>query len=593
MANQIRLKRASGSDPSASDLVTGELAVRTDTAKLFTKKDDNSVAQIGGGLSNVVEDTSPQLGGDLQSNGHNIALGDSGSTSDDRITLGAGSDMQLYHNGTESVITNGTGDLYINNNADTIIKPANDCFIKPQGGENGISVIGNGAVELYHNNSKKLETSNAGVEITGKLFVDGIDMEDDEKILLGTSDDLEIFHNGSGSYLRDVGTGNLELWSNTLVFRNAAGNEVMAGFLEDGTAKLYYNNVQTFETTSSGCTLTGNLAVTGTVDGRDVASDGTKLDGIESNATADQSASEIVALIADQSIAPSTIDMEDNEKIKLGTGDDLEIYHNGSVNRIWSVTSKNIDIGTSNDFFVSRIDTDGSNSENMIVGRRDGEVELYHNGSEKLETKSGGINVTGQVECDEIYLKDNEKILLGASSDLQIYHDGSNSYVSDLGTGNLKITTSGAGIDIDKGSSEHMARFKIDAEVELYFNNTLCFETSAYGVKVHGGANGNFVDHNGGTVTFDFSSAAYHFVNMNANSTFAAPINSQIGHSGSIFLTQDGTGGRTGSFNSAFKFVGGTAPTLSTAANAVDRLDFIVLDDSPLTVHIAVSLDVK
>jgi len=49
MANQIRLKRASGSDPSASDLVTGEVAVRTDNGKLFTKKDDGSVAEISGG----------------------------------------------------------------------------------------------------------------------------------------------------------------------------------------------------------------------------------------------------------------------------------------------------------------------------------------------------------------------------------------------------------------------------------------------------------------------------------------------------------------------------------------------------------------
>jgi len=48
MANQIRLKRASGSDPGASDLVTGELAVRTDNGKLFTKKDDGSVAEISG-----------------------------------------------------------------------------------------------------------------------------------------------------------------------------------------------------------------------------------------------------------------------------------------------------------------------------------------------------------------------------------------------------------------------------------------------------------------------------------------------------------------------------------------------------------------
>jgi len=47
MANQIRLKRASGSNPSASDLVTGELAVRTDSGQLFTKKDDNSVTEIG------------------------------------------------------------------------------------------------------------------------------------------------------------------------------------------------------------------------------------------------------------------------------------------------------------------------------------------------------------------------------------------------------------------------------------------------------------------------------------------------------------------------------------------------------------------
>ena len=49
MANEIRLKRGSGSDPSASDLVTGEIAVRTDTGKLFTKKDDGSVAEISGG----------------------------------------------------------------------------------------------------------------------------------------------------------------------------------------------------------------------------------------------------------------------------------------------------------------------------------------------------------------------------------------------------------------------------------------------------------------------------------------------------------------------------------------------------------------
>ena len=84
-----------------------------------------------------------------------------------KISFGGQADMRLFHDGTNSVITNATGDLYINNNADTIIKPANDCFIKPQDGENGISVIGNGAVELYFNNSKKIETTNTGAVVTG------------------------------------------------------------------------------------------------------------------------------------------------------------------------------------------------------------------------------------------------------------------------------------------------------------------------------------------------------------------------------------------------------------------------------------------
>ena len=57
MANEIKLKRGSGSDPSASDLVVGEPAVRTDTGELFHKKDDNSVAKIsGGGVTDGVKE---------------------------------------------------------------------------------------------------------------------------------------------------------------------------------------------------------------------------------------------------------------------------------------------------------------------------------------------------------------------------------------------------------------------------------------------------------------------------------------------------------------------------------------------------------
>lgn len=56
MANTIKHKRGSGSDPSASDLAVGELAIRTDTGVVFTKKDDGTVAEISGGGGTVADD---------------------------------------------------------------------------------------------------------------------------------------------------------------------------------------------------------------------------------------------------------------------------------------------------------------------------------------------------------------------------------------------------------------------------------------------------------------------------------------------------------------------------------------------------------
>ena len=61
MANTIKLKRGSGGDPSGSDLVVGELAVRTDEGKLFTKKDDGSVAEISGGGGGATGGSSDQI----------------------------------------------------------------------------------------------------------------------------------------------------------------------------------------------------------------------------------------------------------------------------------------------------------------------------------------------------------------------------------------------------------------------------------------------------------------------------------------------------------------------------------------------------
>ena len=78
------------------------------------------------------------------------------------------------------------------------------------------------------------------------------------------------------------------------------------------------------------------------------------------------------------------------------------------------------------------------------------------------------------------------------------------------------------------------------------------------------------------TIAVDFAVANNYSVELAGNRTLGNPTNQVAGQSGSIFVVQDGTGSRTLAYSSDWEFAGGTAPTLSTAASAVDRIDYIV-----------------
>ena len=84
----------------------------------------------------------------------------------------------------------------------------------------------------------------------------------------------------------------------------------------------------------------------------------------------------------------------------------------------------------------------------------------------------------------------------------------------------------------------------------------------------------------GATITIDMADSNNFSVTLGGNRTFANPSNDTAGQCGSIFITQDGTGSRTASWNSDWDFAGGTAPTLTTTAAAVDRVDYVILDSS-------------
>ena len=141
---------------------------------------------------------------------------------------------------------------------------------------------------------------------------------DNDKAKFGTGNDLQISHDGSHSYIEELGTGNLFVNTNgakiALISNSDTSGGKMAEFNADSSVELHFDGSQKFATSSTGATVTGNLAVTGTVDGRDVATDGTKLDGIEASATADQSNSEIKTAYEANS---NTNAFTDAEKTKL------------------------------------------------------------------------------------------------------------------------------------------------------------------------------------------------------------------------------------------------------------------------------------
>ena len=188
------------------------------------------------------------------------------------------------------------------------------------------------------------------------------------------------------------------------------------------------------------------------------------------------------------------IDLLDNEKIRFGTGNDLQIHHSGSHSFINNATGQ-LQIQTDT-FGVTPADA----SEYMLYASKDGAANLYYDGSKKLETTSYGNLSTGTLQVTgNLELYDNYKALFGTGSDLQIYHDGSDSYIKHNGTGNFYVQTSEASVEdlfLQAGNDVYVrvqtgdTAIKAigDAAVELYYDNSKKFATTSEGTATTGRA---------------------------------------------------------------------------------------------------------
>ena len=193
--------------------------------------------------------------------------------------------------------------------------------------------------------------------------------------------------------------------------------------------------------------------------------------------------------------------LDDSQRATFGTGNDLQIYHSGTASLIRQVGTGHLYISNTvddQDVIIQSDDGSGGTTQYFRANGNNGEAVLYHYGSEKLATKSYGIDVTGHTETDTLRVSgvstfqgnvdfgDDDRLRFGESQDLQIYHDGSVSYIRDTGTGSLLITTNGPQILLRNGTEgEDLAKFIRNGAVELYYDNSKKFETTSYGVKIY------------------------------------------------------------------------------------------------------------
>ena len=236
----------------------------------------------------------------------------------------------------------------------------------------------------------------AGGTMTGVTqFNDHTNYGDQVHARFGAGQDLQIYHDGSNSYINDAGTGNLNILGESNIFIGAStGGANMAQFIKGGAVKLRYNDSNKFETTSAGVTVTGGWITSGV------------------------------------SVAQANVEHTDNTKVLFGNANDFEIYHDSTTNqnKITSNLGRQL-LVNADSFVVNNL----ADSANLIIAENSGTVKLYYSGSKKFETTSTGISVTTEIKAvtnGTLFLDNTNN-----NNPYYLYNSGSNLASLQIGRG--------------------------------------------------------------------------------------------------------------------------------------------------------------
>ena len=211
------------------------------------------------------------------------------------------------------------------------------------------------------------------------------------KAKFGAANNLEIYADNINSFIKESGSsGNLRIQGQTIRLEKADG-EIMLNAFNDGAVELNYDTVKKFETSATGATLTGNLVITGTVDGVDIAT----RDGVLTSTTTTANAALPKAggtMTGNLTMGANEIFLSDNGGIRLGDSEDLQIVHDGTDSVIKDGGTGALEIRAT-DFRLNN----SANSKNMIKAFDGGDVSLYYDNNLRLQTSNAGVGITGGI----------------------------------------------------------------------------------------------------------------------------------------------------------------------------------------------------
>ena len=229
---------------------------------------------------------------------------------------------------------------------------------------------------------------------------------------IGASNDLELYHDGSYSYIKNSHAGGLWVASDLVAITNGAVSETMAKFTADGAVELYHNHVKKLETFADGVKVIGQEGTSGAIqiiaDDGDDAGDNWE---IRSNQDANDltfrndtssSFADIMTLEKDGDLK-LTGDLwctADNKKVQVGAGADLQIYHDGT-DTYFDNNVGNFYIRNDGNSTTENIRIQGKGGEEGIVVTANGGVDLYHDNVQKFSTRSNGFMSSG---VGEVYI---------------------------------------------------------------------------------------------------------------------------------------------------------------------------------------------